>query len=64
MGVILTASSNRVETGLMMTGNACVAFLILGNRDWVSLVVLMVTGLSLILLTSMSIDFAKESRDD
>ncbi len=48
----------------MMTGNACVAFLTLGNRDWVSLVVLMVTGLSLIFLTSMDIDFAKESRDD
>ena len=50
--------------GSMMTGNACVAFLILGNRNWVSLVVLMVIGLSLILLTSMDIDFAKESRDD
>ena len=72
MGVILTASSNGVETGLqiayfevhtdlvrslmlvlmefsfsktdfksrlratgsMMSGNACVAFLILGNRNW------------------------------
>ena len=100
--MILTASSNGVETGLqiaqfevhtdsasslkldlmeftfskpdfkaglraagsMMTGNACVAFLILGNRNWVSLVVLMLIGLSLILLTSMDIDFAKESRDD
>ena len=62
--MILTASSDRVETGSMMTGNACVAFLILGNRNWVSLVVLMVIGLSLILLTSMDIDFAKESRDD
>ena len=50
--------------GSMMTGNACVAFLILGNRNWVSLVVLMVIGLSLILLTSMDIDFAKEPRDD
>ena len=48
----------------MMTGNACVAFLILGNRNWVSLVVLMMGGLALILLTSMSIDIAKESRDD
>ena len=48
----------------MMTGNDCVAFLILGNRNWVSLVVLMVIGLSLILLTSMDIDFAKEPRDD
>ena len=51
-------------TGSMMTGNACVAFLILGNRNWESLVVLMVIGLSLILLTSMSIDFAKEARHD
>ena len=51
-------------TGSMMTGNACVAFLILGNRNWLSLVVLMVIGLSLILLTSMSIDFAKEARND
>ena len=51
-------------TGSMMAGNACVAFLILGNRNWVSLVVLMVIGLSLILLTSMSIDFAKEARND
>ncbi len=51
-------------TGSMMTGNACVAFLILGNTNWVSLVVLMVIGLSLILLTSMSIDFAQEARDD
>jgi len=51
-------------TGSMMAGNTCVAFLILGNRNWVSLVVLMVIGLSLILLTSMSIDFAKEARND
>ena len=51
-------------TGSMMSGNACVAFLILGNRNWVSLVVLMVIGLSLILLTSMSIDIAKEARND
>jgi len=51
-------------TGSMMTGNACVAFLILGNRNWVSLVVLMVIRLSLILLTSMSIDIAKEARHD
>jgi hypothetical protein len=47
-----------------MTGNACVAFLILGNRNWESLVVLMVIGLSLILFTSVSFDFAKETRDD
>jgi len=51
-------------TGSMMAGNTCVAFLILGNRNWVSLVVLMVIGLSLILLTSMSINFAKEARHD
>ena len=51
-------------TGSMMAGNACVAFLILGNRNWVSFVVLMVIGLSLILFTSMSIDFAKEARND
>jgi len=51
-------------SGAMMTGNACVAFLILGNWNWVSLVVLMVIGQSLILLTSMSIDFAKEARND
>ncbi len=56
--MILTVSSQG------MAGNACVAFLILGNRNWVRWVVLMVIGLSLMLLTSMSIDFAKEARDD
>ncbi len=51
-------------TGSMMTGNACVAFLILGNRDWENLVLLMVIGLSLILLTSVSITFSKDSPHD
>ena len=95
MGVILTASSNGVETGLqiaqfevhtdsasslkldlmeftfskpdfksglratgsMMAGNACVAFLILGNRNWENLVLLMLAGLTLILLTSLTFEF-------
>ena len=34
----------------MMTGNACVVFLILGNKNWENLVLLMVVGLSLIFL--------------
>jgi len=34
--------------GSMMTGNACVAFLILGIRNWLSLAVLMMGGLALI----------------
>ena len=50
--------------GSMMTGNACVAFLILGNRDWVSLVVLMMGGLALILLTSIDISTSKGSQND
>jgi hypothetical protein len=95
VGVILTASSNGVETGLqiayfevhtdwvrslmlvlmefsfsktdfksglratgsMMAGNACVAFLILGNRSWENLVLLMLAGLTLILLTSLTFEF-------
>ena len=51
-------------TGAMMTGNACVAYLILGNRNWVSLVLLTLIGLSLILLTSVSITFSKDSPHD
>ena len=43
--------------GSMMTGNACVAFLILGNRNWENLVLLMLTGLTLILLTSLTFEF-------
>ena len=50
--------------GSMMTGNACVAFLILGNRNWVSLVVLMMGGLALILLTSIDISTSKGSQND
>ena len=45
-------------TGSMMAGNACVAFLILGNRHWENLVLLMLGGLALILLTS--IDFSQQ----
>ena len=48
----------------MMTGNACVAFLILGNRHWENLVLLTLIGLSLILLTSVSITFSKDSPHD
>ncbi|MFM7698288.1 MAG: hypothetical protein ACKO5X_06595 [Limnohabitans sp.] len=51
-------------TGSMMTGNACVAFLILGKRNWENLVLLMVIGLSLILLTTVSITFSKDSPHD
>jgi len=51
-------------TGSMMTGNACVAFLILGNRNWENLVLLTLIGLSLILLTSVSITFSKDSLHD
>jgi len=51
-------------TGSMMTGNACVAYLILGNRNWESLVLLTLIGLSLILLTSVSITFSKDSSHD
>ena len=51
-------------TGSMMTGNACVAFLILGNRHWENLVLLTLIGLSLILLTSVSITFSKDSPHD
>ena len=50
--------------GSMMTGNACVAFLILGNRNWVSLVVLMMGGLAPILLTSIDISTSKGSQND
>jgi len=50
--------------GSMMTGNACVAFLILGNRNWVSLVVLMMGGLALTLLTSIDISTSKGSQND
>ena len=50
--------------GSMMTGNACVAYLILGNRNWVSLLLLTLIGLSLTLLTSMSITFSKDSPHD
>ena len=51
-------------TGSMMTGNACVAFLILGNRHWENLVLLTLIGLSLIVLTSVSITFSKDSPHD
>jgi hypothetical protein len=51
-------------TGSMMTGNACVAFLILGNRNWENLVLLTLIGLALILLTSVSITFSKDSLHD
>jgi len=51
-------------TGSMMTGNACVAFLILGNRHWENLVLLTLIGLSLTLLTSVSITFSKDSPHD
>ena len=44
-------------TGSMMAGNACVAFLILGNRNWENLVLLMLTGLTLTLLTSLTFEF-------
>ena len=64
MGVILTASSYRVEKGSMMTGNACVVFLILGNKNWENLVLLMVVGLSLILFTSVSFTFSKDADHD
>ena len=102
MGVILTASSNGVETGLqiayfevhtdwvwslmlvlmefsfsktdfksglratgsMMAGNACVAFLILGNRSWENLVLLMLAGLTLILFASISFSFNKGTEDE
>jgi hypothetical protein len=40
--------------GSMMTGNACVAFLIFDNRNGESLAYLLVCGLSLILFTSIS----------
>ena len=48
----------------MMTGNACVVFLILGNKNWENLVLLMVVGLSLILFTSVSFTFSKYADDD
>ena len=51
-------------SGSMMTGNACVAFLIFDNKNWESLAYLLVCGLSLILLTSVSFEFDMESRDD
>ena len=50
--------------GSMMTGNACVAYLILGNRNWVSLVVLMMGGLARILLTLIEISTSKGSQND
>ena len=51
-------------TGSMMAGNTCVAFLILGNRNWENLVLLMVVGLSLILLTSVGFTFSKDANHD
>jgi len=51
-------------TGSMMTGNACVAFLILGNRNWENLVVLMLGGIALILLTSIDVSPRKGSLND
>jgi hypothetical protein len=46
-------------TGSMMTGNACVAFLIFDNRNGESLAYLLVCGLSLILFTSISFSINK-----
>ena len=46
-------------TGSMMTGNACVAFLIFDNRNGESLAYLLVCGLSLILFTSVSFSINK-----
>jgi len=51
-------------TGSMMTGNACVAFLILGNRHWENLVLLMMGGLALILLTSIDFPPQKGTHND
>ena len=51
-------------TGSMMTGNACVAYLILGNRNGENLILLTLIGLSLTLLTSVSITFSKDSPHD
>ena len=51
-------------TGSMMTGNACVAFLIFDNRNGESLAYLLVCGLSLILFTSISFSFNKGTDDE
>jgi hypothetical protein len=51
-------------TGSMMTGNACVAFLILGNRHWENLVLLMMGGLALRLLTSIDFPPQKGTHND
>ena len=51
-------------SGSMMTGNACVAFLIFDNRNWGNLFVLMMGGLALILLTSIDISTSKGSKND
>ena len=51
-------------TGSMMAGNACVAFLILGNRHWENLVLLMLGGLALILLTSIDFSGQKGTLND
>ena len=51
-------------TGSMMTGNACVAFLIFDNRNGESLAYLLVCGLSLILFTSISFSFNKGTEDE
>jgi len=51
-------------TGAMMTGNACVAFLILGNRHWENLVLLMMGGLALTLLTSIDFPPQKGTHND
>ncbi|NBW55721.1 MAG: hypothetical protein EBR42_10535 [Betaproteobacteria bacterium] len=51
-------------TGPMMTGNACVAFLIFDNRNGESLAYLLVCGLSLILFTSIGFSFNKGTEDE
>ena len=51
-------------TGSMMTGNACVAYLILGNRNGENLVMLMLGGLALILLNSIDFSPPKGMRND
>ena len=51
-------------TGSMMTGNACVAFLIFDNRNGESLAYLLVCGLSLILFSSISFTLNKGTEDE
>jgi len=51
--------SGLLASGSMMTGNACVAFLIFDNKNGESLAYLLFCGLSLILFTSVSFSFNK-----